>query len=93
VVTTTFPVMVIAELCYLINVMLRDYRSSTKHARKPTIEGLTAYEPNYVVMRRIEFLKYNIQTSTDYLKRAARDTYNHPAARRSEGVFYIKKRG
>jgi hypothetical protein len=38
----------------LINAMLRNYRSSTKdHTRKPTIEGVTASEVNYV-MRQLK---------------------------------------
>lgn len=38
----------------LINTMLRNYRSSTKdQTRKPTIEGVTASEVNYV-MRQLK---------------------------------------
>jgi hypothetical protein len=38
----------------LINAMLRNYRSSTKdHSMKPTIEGVTASEVNYV-MRQLK---------------------------------------
>ena len=38
----------------LINAMLRTYRSRTKdHIRKPTIEGVTASEVNYV-MRQLK---------------------------------------